>query len=78
MQYRISATNGVVSLDSISDRLGQLDPAASVDVDPSGRLRIATVLSDAEVLLALGLAGVLAAPMDLERMPSECCGGCGG
>jgi hypothetical protein len=78
MQYRISATSGVVSLDSINERLGQLDPAASIDVDAAGRLRIATFLSDAEVLLALGLAGVHAAPMDLERVPSECCGGCGG
>jgi hypothetical protein len=78
MQYLVAATGGVASVESIADRLIHMDPAALVDIDPTGRLRIATVLPDAEVLLALGLAGLFVAAGDLERQPSECCGGCGG
>lgn len=77
MQYRVlAAVDGLA--EPVSDRLWAMDPAALVDVDTDGRLRISTVLPDAEVLLALGLAGACVAPQDLERQPSECCGGCGG
>ncbi|MUV15780.1 hypothetical protein [Noviluteimonas gilva] len=78
MQYLISPSSHVASLDTITDRLNHLDPSALVDVDTAGRLRVSTSLADAELLLALGLAGLLVAPCDLERLPSECCGGCGG
>ena len=78
MQYRIIPSTNVASLERIADRLNALDPAALVDVDTAGRLRISTLLPDAELLLALGLAGLLVAPCDVERLPSECCGGCGG
>ena len=78
MQYLVTISALAGLADPIADRLGDLDPAALVDVDAYGRLRISTVLPDAEVLLALGLAGACVAPQDLERMPSECCGGCGG
>ena len=78
MQYLIAATSHVSSIDSIAGRLNDLDPSALVDVETAGRLRISTRLPDAEVLLALGLAGLCVAPSELERLPSECCGGCGG
>ena len=78
MQYLIAATSHVSSIDSIAGRLNDLDPSALVDVDTAGRLRISTLLPDAELLLALVLNGVLVATCDLERVPSECCGGCGG
>ncbi len=78
MQYRVSPSCHVASLDSIAGRLNHLDPGALVDVDAAGCLRISTLLHDAELVLALGLAGLLVAPCDVERLPSECCGGCGG
>ena len=78
MQYLIAATSQIAPIDAVADRLNHLDPSALVDVDAVGRLRISTLLPDAEVLLALGLAGLFVAPADLERLPSECCGGCGG
>jgi len=78
MQYLVAATNGVFSVESITERLNHFDPSALVDVDHVGRLRISTLLRDAEVLLALGLAGLSVAAGDLERQASECCGGCGG
>ncbi|MCC8362703.1 hypothetical protein LK996_06395 [Lysobacter sp. A6] len=77
MQYLVLAAVGGLA-EPVSDRLWSMDPAALVDVDTDGRLRISTVLPDAEVLLALGLAGACVAPQDLERQPSDCCGGCGG
>ena len=78
MQFRIAATSCVTRIDTVTDRLTNLDPTALVDVDSEGRLRISTLLPDAEVLLALGLAGLFIAPHDMQRMPSDCCGGCGG
>lgn len=78
MQYLIAPTSQIAGIDAIADRLSDRDPSALVDVDSAGRLRISTLLPDAEVLLALGLAGLMVAPADLERLPSECCGGCGG
>ncbi|BCT91706.1 hypothetical protein LYSHEL_07300 [Lysobacter helvus] len=78
MQYLISPSSHVASLDRIADRLNDLDPSALIDVDAAGRLRVSTLLPDAELLLALGMAGLLVAPCDVEQLPSECCGGCGG
>jgi len=78
MQYLVAALTSAGLLEPVADRLAVLDPAALVDVDRSGRLRISTVLPFAELLLALGQAGARVAPQDLERVPSECCGGCGG
>jgi len=78
MQYLIAATSHIAGIDTVADRLNDLDPSALVDVDTAGRLRISTLLADTEVLLALGMAGLMVAPADLERVPSECCGGCGG
>jgi hypothetical protein len=78
MQYLVAATAGIVPLEPVATRLEALDPAALVDVDRAGRLRISTVLPDAEVLVALCQAGLHVAPFELERLPSECCGGCGG
>ena len=78
MQYLVAATSHIAGIDTVADRLNDLDPSALVDVDTAGRLRISTLLADTEVLLALGMAGLLVAPADLERVATECCGGCGG
>ena len=78
MQYLVAATGGITALEPVADRFAHLDPAALVDVDRNGRLRISTVLPDAEVLVALIQAGVCVSASDVERLPSECCGGCGG
>ena len=78
MQYLVAATGGIAAVEPIADRFADLDPSALVDVDRAGRVRISTVLPDAEVLVALFQAGLFVSAADLERLPSECCGGCGG
>jgi hypothetical protein len=78
MQYLVAAAASIVAVEPIADQIEALDPAALVDVDRVGRLRISTVLPDAEVLVALSRAGLHVLPFELERQPSECCGGCGG
>ena len=56
-----------------------MDPAALVDLDASGRtIRMATVLTQAELLACLEQAGLPAEPSRLHRLPSVCCGGCSG
>ncbi|MGN6113384.1 MAG: hypothetical protein ACTHOC_10385 [Luteimonas sp.] len=57
----------------------ELDPAALVDLDASGRtIRMATVLTRAELLACLEAAGLPSEPSRLRQLPSVCCGGCSG
>ena len=56
-----------------------LDPAAVVDLDVDGRtIRMATVLTRAELLACLAAAGLPADNAHLRQLPSVCCGGCSG
>jgi hypothetical protein len=60
-------------------QLLELDPAAMVDVDRlSGHLRIGTLASSQELLALLRTVAPQLDPADLEYIPSNCCGGCGG
>jgi hypothetical protein len=59
--------------------IGELDPAALVDLDADGRtIRMATVLTRAELLACLAEAGLPADNARLRQLPSVCCGGCSG
>jgi hypothetical protein len=56
-----------------------LDPAALVDLDTDGcTVRVATVLTRAELLACLTQAGLPADAARLRQLPSVCCGGCSG
>ena len=78
MQYRITFNVPAPDAAAIERALQAVDPAAMADVDAAGRtLRVATAIADAE-LGALLRAGFGLDPATLERVPSECCGGCGG
>ena len=56
-----------------------MDPAALVDLDADGRtIRMATVLTRAEVVACLAEAGLPADDARLRQLPSVCCGGCSG
>ena len=59
--------------------IAALDPAAIVDLDADGRtIRMATVLTRAELLACLAQAGIPADNARLRQLPSVCCGGCSG
>lgn len=79
MQYRISTRSGAPALPRIEDALTLLDPAAVLDLAPGGeQLRVSTCVAHGELLQVLHAAGYHAATDDVEQLPSECCGGCGG
>jgi hypothetical protein len=79
MQFLLHTTRQAPDLAAIEDAIADLDPAVLLDADASAQvLRISTVLTEDELLASLRQAGVDAAPSDLERQPSVCCGGCGG
>lgn len=79
LRYAIDILDTVPDVAAIDELVCAVDPAALVDVDPEGRrLRVAAVVSGPELLDLLDRAGWPVAPERLERVPSECCGGCGG
>ena len=79
MQYMVHDPDAPSRLASIEAALVMEDPTALVDLAAGGRtLRIATLLPEAALLgILLQTGGPLAATR-VERVPSECCGGCGG
>ena len=79
MQYRIQLAGVPADLGAIEHAIVDRDPSALLDLDATGRLlRVSTLLDDDELLAAVNRAGVPATALQLERVPSECCGGCGG
>lgn len=79
MQFRINITGSSPDIARIEEVIRELDPAVSVDIDPTGQtLRVATLLDGMSLLEQLSQAGCLVGQDRLERVPSECCGGCGG
>ena len=75
--FDVAAPNPDISV--LECTLLDLDPAALLDLDGSGRqVRISTVLRKAEVLACLQQAGLAPDPDRLRQLPSQCCGGCSG
>lgn len=78
MQYTLS-TGSQPDMGAIESAIAQLDPAVVLDFDAgSSMVRISSVATEAELLDCLRQAGVSAAAGQFVRLPSECCGGCGG
>ncbi|WP_162314383.1 hypothetical protein [Pseudoxanthomonas yeongjuensis] len=64
---------------AIERAIVELDPAAMLDFDArASMVRISSVATETELLDCLQQAGVGAAAGQFVRLPSECCGGCGG
>lgn len=79
MQYTVARVPKDLDLDGIAVALTAFDPSAIVDLDRSGSvLRLSTVLGTAEIVPLLKSAGLPLVSADVDRVPSECCGGCGG
>jgi hypothetical protein len=78
MQYTLRIAGTAPDTAAIERALQAIDPAAMVDIDAAGgTLRVATSMGDDELATMLR-AGFALDPRQLERVPSECCGGCGG
>ena len=62
----------------LADAFARIDPSCVMDLDPAGLLRIAAVVDEAAIASALQELGFAVDARDVRRLPSECCGGCGG
>lgn len=79
MEFNIHLDQSGIDTTGIERQLHGIDPAGIVDLDPSGRLlRISTVLSDLELAAFMRASGHPLGTSQIERLPSTCCGGCGG
>ena len=79
MQYRIPVAPAEANVLSIETALTAADPAAVVDYDAyAGAVRVSTHLPGADVLALVRGAGLTVDAAAIIRIPSECCGGCGG
>lgn len=77
MQYIVPLT-ARPELPALERELQSVDPAALLDLDADGGLRISTWMTRGELGDALARAGLRFAEHALVQLPSECCGGCGG
>lgn len=79
MEFHVTLDDASPDLPALEKAFGSVDPAAVVDLDPTGRtLRIAASVSTDDVRILLGTTGFIV-PLDrIEPQPSVCCGGCSG
>ena len=79
MQIHIKLADSPVELARLQAALVAIDPAAVIDRDPlSAQLRVSAGLSAGELQAVARAAGLELVDAQIERRPSECCGGCGG
>lgn len=79
MEYHLQLHSPLADLSNLADQLQDSDPAALLDLDPSGlNLRVSTSLGQAELAVQLRQAGLQVNAAALVLQPSVCCGGCGG
>jgi len=78
-QFRIPLSGPAPDLQLLEHALQDADPSVLLDIEPLSRvLRISPLLDEHSLLPALGRGGLPVSAAQLERVPSECCGGCGG
>lgn len=78
MQYTLN-THGAPDMAAIERAIVELDPSALLDFDASNSMvRISSLATEAELLDCLRKTGAGIATGEFVRLPSECCGGCGG
>jgi hypothetical protein len=79
MEFHVTLDDAPPDLPMLEKAFRSLDPAAVVDMDPTGHtLRIAAAVGTADVRILLAMTGCVV-PLDrIEPQPSVCCGGCSG
>ncbi|MEO6800878.1 MAG: hypothetical protein ABI178_13150 [Rhodanobacter sp.] len=78
MEFHIDLAGISLVLADAQDALFDVDPAAVVDLDASGQLRISAAVTAVDLIDVLQQAGYPLAPAQVVQLPSICCGGCGG
>ena len=79
MEFHIKLVNAAPDADTVRDAICAVDPAALVDIDPSGHsLRVAAAVDAVELLSLIRQAGHPVEANRVTQIPSVCCGGCGG
>ncbi len=79
MQFKIRIDGSMPDVGAIEQTIRTIDPSALVDIDPTGKtLRVAASMDAAHLLGLMHQAGYPVVQDQLEQVPSECCGGCGG
>ena len=79
MKFNIKTHGHAIDVSVIEQALIKADPAAMIDLDKTtSLLRVSSCLDDAELLSLMTDAGFPIPSANIEGVPSECCGGCGG
>ncbi len=79
MKFNIKTHGHAIDVSVIEQALIKADPAAMIDLDKAtALLRVSSCLDDAELLSLMTDAGFPIPSANIEGVPSECCGGCGG
>lgn len=79
MKFNIKTHGHAIDVSVIEQALIKADPAAMIDLDKAtSLLRVSSCLDDAELLSLMTDAGFPIPSTNIEGVPSECCGGCGG
>jgi hypothetical protein len=79
MQFRISITNSTPDIEVVERAIRTVDPSGVADIDQAGEtLRVSAAVDSAQLLELMTQAGHPVIHEQLELVPSECCGGCGG
>ncbi len=79
MKFNIKTNGKAVDVFVIEQALIQIDPSALIDIDrTNATLRVSTCLDDCELSNLITQIGFPVSRSDVQGVPSECCGGCGG
>lgn len=79
MKFNIKTNGKAVDVFVIEQALTKIDPSALIDIDrTNASLRVSTCLDDSELSSLMTEAGYPVSTFDVQGIPSECCGGCGG
>lgn len=79
MEFHVDGLPAGLDIAAITDAIGDIDPAAAIDIDPAtGALRVNAAMSADDLAAAIGNAGQRTDGLLVMQMPSHCCGGCSG
>lgn len=77
MEFTVAIDTRIADLARIDEALREIDPAALVGAEPHS-LRIAGAFDVATLSGILRDAGCSVTEVQIQALPSVCCGGCGG